>query len=234
MPAAIETKTENLEDLKNNALRIKQSLRETGKEIFLMMKLLEKADAGSEPNLVDTLCIKSNQIIARCDDKEKDLDQATDQLAHFMSKIDGYDDNNGSLVTYHHLSKFFKMWKKSPECFERLLLNIDHQGELEPITVDQVIAASRKHRYIGIISLSKNDNGDIFVHGPGGFKSSPCFACHVSGGSVHGMANKKGWYYRHVNFLTESGSVYYGTGLDIDEKSNNILGGLYIMSKEMM
>lgn len=66
-------------------------------------------------------------------------------------------------------------------------------------------------------SLKRKEGSVYIVDHETGFKSSPCIACHVSSGSMVDYG------YRYVNFLTQSGSVYWGRGIVMDMASRKIL-----------
>ena len=58
--------------------------------------------------------------------------------------------------------------------------------------------------------------------------TSAVIAAHVSSGSVQCYNDKSG--YRHINFITVKGSLYYGSGITNDHKTKKLLEKLLIMT----
>lgn len=207
---------EKFNDLRSSALQAKYSFQKAMDDYTCTLVNMH----GDEnlPFQHENISTKLNLIKNEYEKTHIALDQHIAQLAKFLSNM--FPDAYG---TYYVL-EYLHMWKKSHSCFAAILLNINNNGYFEKITVNQVIEASKKNQYIEQITLSE-ENGDIYLIGPDGFKSSPCFACHVSSGSKY----KEN--YRHVNFMTRGGSVYYGSGYSMNHESCKLLDKLLILSK---
>ena len=160
----------------------------------------------------------------------KSLDSQIEILADLLSKFNNNEDSNennkenNKIKRYNYVMKYLNMWKLSPRCFTELLFKSNDRGYFQNVTVEQIVKVANKSCYLESFDLVE-ENGAIYIVGKNGFMTSQCFACHVSSGSQY-----KG-FYRHVNFLTRTGSVYYGSGYSVSEKSLPLLKKLFILFK---
>lgn len=154
---------------------------------------------------------------------EKKYEEAIKSLdIHIKTLIELFSNNNTN--TYEYMMRYLNMWKMSPPCFTNILFKINENGYFENVTVPELIEVANKNQYLESFSLTEND-GCIYITGPNNFKTSPCFACHISSGSHYNGR------YRHVNFMTRTGSVYWSSGLVMDDDSLKLLKKLYILTK---
>lgn len=144
-------------------------------------------------------------------------------------------DNKKSQDSDKFVTERIELWFNAPICFAELLLNYDFcDGEFIDPSVNKIIKASKCNKMRNKFMLTENENGHIYLEDSvTGFRSSRCIAVHVSSGSYyfddgHGNAG-----YRYVNFLTQSGSVYWGSGVGMDKKSLELLSRnkIYLLLK---
>ena len=94
------------------------------------------------------------------------------------------------------------------------------------------LKVAKKTVHFNDYKLIKNHNGDIVLYikhkENTHITTSAVIAAHVSSGSVQCYNDKSG--YRHINFITVKGSLYYGSGLTNDHKTKKLLEKLLIMT----
>jgi hypothetical protein len=100
------------------------------------------------------------------------------------------------------------------------------------ISLKDFLKVAKKTVHFNEYKLIKNHNGDIVLYMKQKenthITTSPVIAAHVSSGSIESYNNKSG--YRHINFITVKGSLYYGSGLTNDHKTKKLLEKLLIMT----
>ncbi len=147
---------------------------------------------------------------------KENLKQNIDKFVAMMCTT--YQSNQeNKIIEQRRIIKYMKMWEKAPVCFAELLLRITNNNNLQHVTVNEIITASNFNKGLDSFQLIVENDLVHIVDNETGFKSSPCIACHVSSGSMTQCG------YRYVNFLTQSGSVYWGSGTSMDQKSRHIL-----------
>lgn len=195
----------NILELRDEALRAKVSHCKKETEYTMYMNDIYAVNTGN--------MIKSNEkeqilkLKKECIDSKEHLNQCINKL---IVAIRATSQQSG-------VEKYLKMWEKMPLCFAEILLGITNGNFFQRVTVNDVINASKFNKGLDNFNLIEENNEVFIVDQDTGFKSSPCLACHVSSGSMCENG------YRHVNFLTQSGSVYWGTGTLMDPKSKLIL-----------
>ena len=94
------------------------------------------------------------------------------------------------------------------------------------------LKVAKKTVHFNDYKLIKNHNGDIVLYikhkENTHITTSAVIAAHVSSGSVQCYNDKSG--YRHINFITVKGSLYYGSGITNDHKTKKLLEKLLIMT----
>ena len=94
------------------------------------------------------------------------------------------------------------------------------------------LKVAKKTVHFNDYKLIKNHNGDIVLYikhkENTHITTSAVIAAHVSSGSVQCYNDKSG--YRHINFITVKGSLYYGSGLTNDHNTKKLLEKLLIMT----
>jgi hypothetical protein len=120
--------------------------------------------------------------------------------------------NEGSPGMVHSHKEELSLWKRANICFEPLLLKLALEGNrFESSHLKEWIQYAKNTKELVDFNLSLNRANQIVLEGRG-FRSSEVQACHVSSGSMEVEG------YRYVNFVTKSGSIYHGSGLEVKDK----------------
>lgn len=100
------------------------------------------------------------------------------------------------------------------------------------MSLKDFLKVAKKTVHFNEYKLIKNHNGDIVLYMKHKenthITTSTVIAAHVSSGSIQCYNDKSG--YRHINFITVKGSLYYGSGLTNDPKTKKLLEKLLIMT----
>lgn len=147
----------------------------------------------------------------------------------------GWSDQRTKMMHEMYIRDRVKLWINAPHCFAKMLLYYDfkHCFFVDP-SVNEIIYGSKFNEAKNEFKLVQDENGNICLKDDyTGFISSPCFALHISSGSYYFNKNENLAGYRHINFLTQCGTVYWGCGIEMDKKSLELLNKLYIMRKDL-
>jgi hypothetical protein len=90
------------------------------------------------------------------------------------------------------------------------------------ILLKDFLKVAKKTIYFDEYKLVKRSNGNIVLYIPNTrITTSTIIAAHVASGSIECHDGMSG--YRHINFITSKGSLYYGSGLTNDSETEKLL-----------
>lgn len=201
-------------ELRNLALDAKIAYCEKEKEYNESMEKIYES-VGDKIKKEDKEYLK--QLKNQVTESKQYMKKCIDELSIMMNTAYQVINPSTTVKERHGLNKYLEMWEKAPLCFAELLSRITNGIYFQHVTVNDVIGAANFNKSLDTFQLIEENDLIYLVDQETGFKSSPCIACHVSSGSMM----KDG--YRYVNFLTQSGSVYWGSGTTMDQKSRQLL-----------
>ena len=97
------------------------------------------------------------------------------------------------------------------------------------ISLKDFLKVAKKTIYFDEYKLVKRSNGNIILYIPNTrITTSTIIAAHVASGSIECRDDMSG--YRHINFITSKGSLYYGSGLTNDAETEKLLQKILTMT----
>lgn len=221
---------EPLSEIKSKYAKLCEEADMAKLRYFLKSKELRKIvdDDTIDSAMFDERCIK---LLEEIDVMRVNIKSFSDKLSEMI--LIHYDNNDEKMKSIHekYTRNRMQLWINASYYFAKMMLNYDFSSEcfVDP-SVNEIISRSNFTAKKKKIVLTEDKNGCIYlIDDKTDFKSSPCFALHVSDGSYYSNDSKGRDGYRHVYFLTKSGSVYWGSGVGMDKKSLELLKKLYIL-----